>query len=310
MTTPSSSTSATGASAVAPISSPSASAPATHAKTTNALSASDLETLSTLGYLILPDFLSREIVDELRNDVDELRFKSGLFRKAKIGQDSTNELNVDVRVAETCFIGRDRSELTSLDIGSNSIRDRPGGLYDILDGLRMSLDAIHKTTNRGGAVKLDDKLTELLYAYYPRGGYYRRHRDAVPNSASVLRTYSLLLYLNAEDWDTNLNGGQLRIHLDGGGDELLPDAEPKYVDVDPLGGTLVLFKSDMIPHEVLNTNAERYAIVGWYNRGVSVADIGSLGGIGGGGGGDAVTRLALLGVAMSLVTYGVVSILG
>lgn len=131
----------------------------------------------------------------------------------------------------------------------------------------------------------------------------------MPNSGSVLRKYSLLLYLNSNDWDPSVNGGQLRIHLDGGDDEVPMDAIPNYVNVDPLGGTLVLFKSDLIPHEVLDTNAERYAIVGWYNHGVSVTDIGNLG-TAVGDGGDVATRVALLGVAMALVTYGVVSILG
>ena len=86
-----------------------------------------------------------------------------------------------------------------------------------------------------------------------------------------MRSYSLLLYLN-EDW-TEEDGGQLRIHLDSGGDFLPPGEEPKYIDVEPRGGTLVLFKSDQIPHEVLDTKAERVAVVGWYNRPYSSADL-------------------------------------
>jgi hypothetical protein len=72
--------------------------------------------------------------------------------------------------------------------------------------------------------------------------------------------------------------------------------------VEPKGGSLVLFKSDMIPHEVLNTNAVRYVIVGWYNRPVTSADLSSLDSEG-----DKMRSVMLL-VAAALVTYGVVSI--
>mmetsp|Transcript_31983 Transcript_31983/g.54577 ORF Transcript_31983/g.54577 Transcript_31983/m.54577 type:complete len:350 (-) Transcript_31983:83-1132(-) len=269
------------------------------------ISPSDIQTLSSQGYVIIPNFIPPNLVDELRNDVLTLRSQSA-FKQAKIGQDSTNELNTNIRIAETCFLGRNRPELTSIAAagGANSVRDRSSGLYDVLDALCDSLSGL---SERDSQVKLDKSLSELLYAYYPTGGFYRRHRDAVPNSASVLRKYSLLLYLNKEDWDPKVDAGQLRIHLDGGGDECPPGVEPKFVDVDPLGGTLVLFKSEMIPHEVLDTNSERFALVGWYNRGVTASDIGNLGE--GGGGGD-IVRVGMLGVAMALVTFGLVNIIG
>jgi hypothetical protein len=260
-----------------------------------------------------------------------LSSNNNLFKVAKIGQDITNTLNTDVRIAETCFIGRNRKELTSIKTSTtttttttnnnkeysslSSVRDRPGGLYDILDNLRTTLD----TTISSSSSKLDPKLMELCYVYYPQGGYYRRHCDAVPNSASTLRKYSLLLYLNPPSWDPITNAGQLRLHFDGreDDDDNFPPGgdvgkEPNYIDIDPIGGTLVLFKSELIPHEVLNTYAERYAIVGWYNRHVSITDIGNLGGGSGisvSGEGNVVVRLAALLVALTLVTYGVVSIL-
>ncbi|KAL7552041.1 hypothetical protein ACHAWF_015249 [Thalassiosira exigua] len=270
------------------------------------ISASDMAALSDRGYVVVPEFLPRDLVDELRDDVRTLRANAA-FKRAKIGQDGTNDLNTDVRIAETCFLGRNRPELASISSAggaSTSVRDRDGGLHDVLDALRGSLSDL--SVCDGGA-PLDPSLSELLYAYYPRGGFYRRHRDAVPGSASVLRRYSLLLYLNEDGWDPAKDAGQLRLHLDGGGDERPPGVEPKYVDVDPLGGTLVLFKSEMIPHEVLDTKSERFALVGWYNRVVTAGDIGSLGEAGGGG--DLV-RVGMMAVAMALVTFGVASIIG
>ena len=140
------------------------------------ISSSDIDTLSKKGYVIIPNFLSQSLVDELRQDITTLR-SNNAFKQAKIGQDSTNELNTNIRIAETCFLGRNRNELTSITAagGNNSVRDRPTGLYDVLDGICDSLQSIDAST------RLDKSLNELLYAYYPEGGYYRRHRDAVPS---------------------------------------------------------------------------------------------------------------------------------
>jgi len=109
----------------------------------------------------------------------------------------------------------------------------------------------------------------------------------------------LLLYLNG-DWKET-DGGHLRMHMDSGGDELPVGEEPNYLDVAPTGGTLVIFDSEKIPHEVLDTNAERLAIVGWYNRELSASDIKELGV-------DPV-RLGMMAVSVGLVTAGLVSII-
>ena len=260
---------------------------------------SSLQELSSKGYVIIQDFLPPNLVEALREDVKTLR-SSNKFNVAKIGQDSTNNLNTEIRVAETCFLG----ESKLLDMANNARQN----MYDILDSLRVDLSGneLFDTNDSSGelvkaAPALDKSLSELLYAYYPKGGFYRRHTDAVSNSASVLRSYSLLLYLN-NDWKES-DGGCLRIHLDSGGDFLPDNEEPNYVDVEPRGGTLVLFKSDQIPHEVLDTNAERTAIVGWYNRPYTSADISSLASE------EDKVRGMMLMVAAALVTVGTVSIL-
>lgn len=241
----------------------------------------NLASLDKDGYVVIENFLPDSLQEQLRQDVSTLR-QTNHFNVAKIGQDSTNTLNENIRVAETCFLGPNKLQ----DVPSEA-RNK---LYEILDQARSDLPGT-----------LDPNLTELLYAYYPSGGFYRRHRDAVPGSASVLRSYSLLLYLN-KDW-TPKDGGQLLLHLDTGGDFLPEGEEPNFVEVAPKGGTLVLFESDKIPHEVMDTNAERLAVVGWYNRPVTAADISSLGGI------DNSLQPLLLGLSAALVTLGVVNLL-
>jgi SM-20-related protein len=247
------------------------------------LSPLDLEVLNTQGYVIVDNFIPEDLQQALRDDVQSLR-KESQFAIAKIGQDATNTLNTNIRVAETCFLGPSK-----LQNQPNSAREQ---MYKVLDQLRSDLP------NQ----PLDKNLSELLYAYYPQGGFYRRHRDAIPGSASTLRKYSLLLYLN-QDWRAE-NGGQLRMHFDSGGDELPPGESPNYRDVDPTGGTLVLFESDKVPHEVLDTNTERVAVVGWYNRPVTAGDIAELS-----GGDISPVRIIALAVAAGLVTVGLANLL-
>jgi hypothetical protein len=169
----------------------------------------DLNSLSQKGYVVIRDFIPNNLVHSLQNDVQDLRQK-GKFRVARIGQDSTNTLNTEIRVAETCFIGPDKLGDCSSDSRSK--------LYTILDTLRSDLSGnsvLDKREPSGelvtAAPALDVKLSETLYAYYPEGGFYRRHRDAITGSASVLRKYSLLLYLN-ENWSPE-DGGKLRLHM-------------------------------------------------------------------------------------------------
>jgi hypothetical protein len=112
--------------------------------------------------------------------------------------------------------------------------------------------------------------------------------------------------LNDKEWNPEVNGGKLRIHLDGWGGKIPVEKELEYIEVDPIGGTLVLFQSELIPHKVLNMRNKRYAVVGWYNRELTAADVGLLSGANGEGGG--VARAAMLAVAMALVTFGIASI--
>lgn len=246
------------------------------------LSQNNLSELASNGYVIIDNFLPEDLQESLRQDVQSLRGK-GKFNIAKIGQDETNTLNTNIRVAETCFLGP--GKLGDCPDASRST------LYDVLDQIRKDLPQ-----------PLDTNLSEFLYAYYPTGGFYRRHRDAIPGSASMLRRFSLLMYLN-RDWKED-NGGRLRLHMDSGGDFLPEGEQPNFQDVDPNGGTLVLFDSDKLPHEVLDTRAERIAIVGWYNRPVSASDIAELS-----GGSIDPVRLIGLAVGAGLVTVGIINLL-
>src|ERR1700690_3233969 len=90
------------------------------------------------------------------------------------------------------------------------------------------------------------------YAMYPPGACYRRHRDRFIDDDS--RILSCVLYLN-DVW-TTVDGGALRIHIDGKGAR----------DVLPAGGTFVCFQAERFEHEVLPAARERLSLTGWFRR--------------------------------------------
>ncbi|GJQ64806.1 MAG: hypothetical protein SCALA702_38590 [Melioribacteraceae bacterium] len=92
---------------------------------------------------------------------------------------------------------------------------------------------------------------ESHFAIFPEGSFYNRHLDQFRETSNRLIT--VILYLN-EDWSVG-NGGELRIFLD-----------EQVIDIEPLFGRLLIFRSDKIEHSVLKTNKARYSITGWLRR--------------------------------------------
>lgn len=102
---------------------------------------------------------------------------------------------------------------------------------------------------------------EVQLACFPgNDSCYVRHLDAFagPDGRSRPgRRITALLYLNP-DWQAD-HGGQLRVW------------EPEGVrELAPLGGRLVLFRSDALPHAVLPTKVHRYAVTAWFRGGEDV----------------------------------------
>lgn len=92
---------------------------------------------------------------------------------------------------------------------------------------------------------------ECHFALYPPGAGYSKHLDRFQDNP--LRTVSVVTYLNSQ-WQPG-DGGELRLHLTEG-----------VRDVPPVTGTVAVFLSDSILHEVLPSRCERASLTGWFRR--------------------------------------------
>lgn len=90
------------------------------------------------------------------------------------------------------------------------------------------------------------------------------------------RRITAILYINDEDWDCSplVDGGALRCYIDNNSTVVI-DSDPavagvsagasagSVLNINPAGGTLVLFDSRYLLHEVCPSNRERFALTIW-----------------------------------------------
>lgn len=117
------------------------------------------------------------------------------------------------------------------------------------DAYLALMDELRQLLNRELFMGLED--FECHFALYPPGAFYQKHLDRFRDDDR--RAVSVVAYLNA-DWQPE-QGGALRLHLADGERDVLPE-----------GGSLVVFLSAELPHEVLPANRERLSLAGWFRR--------------------------------------------
>jgi SM-20-related protein len=94
--------------------------------------------------------------------------------------------------------------------------------------------------------------------------FYQNHLDC-GDPTSNPRRVTALFYLNP-DYDATRHGGYLRAFLPRSKDDLIGNEnenERKYIDVEPVGGRLLLFNSCEVEHQVLPATASRMAMTLW-----------------------------------------------
>ena len=91
---------------------------------------------------------------------------------------------------------------------------------------------------------------ESHYASYEKRSFYKRHLDQFKNEKG--RKFSIVLYLN-KDWKEE-DGGMLSLYPKDGNE----------VEISPVGGRMILFRSDELEHEVhASFTRERRSIAAW-----------------------------------------------
>lgn len=154
------------------------------------------------------------------------------FRRAGVGRDNDFQLNQ--------FLRRDQIHwLTAADPDL-------GNYFSWIEELRLCM-------NRRLFLGLFDY--ECHYAYYPEGAFYKKHVDAFKGQSN--RRLSTILYLNPQ-WQPG-DGGELALY-----EETARDDQPPFLEISPVYGRLVVFLSEVFPHEVLRANRGRFSLTGWY----------------------------------------------
>jgi SM-20-related protein len=191
------------------------------------------EALVVDGWCVTPEFIAPELVRELGNEVLVLS-QDGRLQAASIAVGEKRRIDPSVRGDRTLWLD-------------------PHAATRAQSECLATLESLRLTLNRELQLGLFD--LESHFAVYPRGGFYRKHRDQRAGAGE--RVVSCVLYLN-DDWRTE-DGGHLRLYLDAASDA-------HYRDVLPAGGTLVCFMSERFWHEVLPAKRMRISLTGWFRR--------------------------------------------
>jgi len=185
-----------------------------------------VDDLATHGYAVADQFLSQSEVQAILS-LEGFRMGAEHFKKAGIGKQQQHQINESIRGDYIRWI------------------DKRSAPAELLVYLRR-IDELVQFLNRTLFLSLKDY--EIHMTVYPIGSFYKRHLDQFKKDDH--RKLSVICYLN-QNWKEE-NGGQLRIYLPEGPLEILP-----------VGGRLVCFRSDQLEHEVLPASRERLSLTGW-----------------------------------------------
>lgn len=188
-----------------------------------------VDKLAEQGWALQPLFAPQSLTLELAEECRK-RAARGALAPAGVGRGAQQQIREGVR----------GDHIQWLEPGQASASD---SYLELMDELRQAL-------NQGLYLGLEDY--ESHFALYPPGAFYQKHVDRFRDDDR--RAVSAVLYLN-EDWQAG-QGGALRLYL--------PDGSRR--DVLPQAGSLLLFLSADMPHEVLPATRERLSLTGWFRR--------------------------------------------
>ncbi|MDF3835224.1 2OG-Fe(II) oxygenase [Cupriavidus basilensis] len=187
--------------------------------------------LEEQGWAVSDELVDPALVARLYRD-SRAAWEGGLFHQARIGRGQEAARDPDIRGDSILWLD-----------------DAPvaGATQDFqawAAGFRQALNARYY---------LGLKREEFHFSHYPVGTAYKKHLDQ--HRATEHRKISLVLYLNPE-WEQH-DGGELVLYP--------PDGQASALrQVLPQCARLAVFRSDLIPHEVLPCRRTRWALTGWF----------------------------------------------
>lgn len=176
-------------------------------------------------FCVVDNFISANEVTTLVQKINLLSENKQL-KQAGIGKNAEHLTNTDIRSDYIYWLDENDTELQSL-------------FFHFITELTQAL-------NRRFYLGLKEH--EFHLALYPPGSFYKKHRDAFKSDDA--RKITVLLYLN-QNWKQE-DGGELILYKD----------DNSSLTIEPLGGRLLVFESEM-EHEVLLSKANRYSLTGW-----------------------------------------------
>lgn len=193
-----------------------------------------IDGLAGPGYAVTPDFFAPSLIETLSAEAHALRAE-GQMRQASTGTGPKAGTSISLRgdfihwlEAQTASPAQQVYIDTMAELRSELNRTLYLGLFEM----------------------------ESHFAIYPPGAVYQKHLDQFKGKED--RQVSCILYLN-QQWQPADDGGSLRMYLDGA-------AATPYLDIPPMGGTLVTFLSGQFLHEVLPASRTRTSLTGWMRR--------------------------------------------
>lgn len=184
------------------------------------------DSIAENGFAAMDQFLSQTEVDDILA-LKEFRDWVEGFKKAGIGKNQTLHINESVRGDYIQWVDKNSA---------------PEALNAYLNKLRHLIQFLNQN------LFLSLKDFEVHLTIYPPGSHYKRHLDQFNRDDH--RKLSVICYLN-DNWVAS-EGGQLRMFL--------PE---KVIEILPVSGRLVCFRSDMMEHEVLPATRPRLSVTGW-----------------------------------------------
>lgn len=189
------------------------------------------EQLEEQGWAVSDDLIPAHLQQSLYVQSQQL-WQAGQFHDARIGRNASNTARSDIRGDSICWL-------------------------DPLDPLKAHLefstwaDKLRHQLNERYYLGLRSE--EFHFARYAQGQGYKKHFDQ--HQGSLRRKISLVLYLNPQ-WGPG-DGGELCIFA--------PDNDQQEVQRTlPQPARLVVFRSDLIAHEVLPAQQIRWSLTGWF----------------------------------------------